>query len=89
MLFLCSLHLCGIQIVVAALFGHELLVIAGFQDAALTNKEDAVAALDGGETVGNDEAGAPLEQGFDALLEETLGLGIDGGSGLVQDDGCC
>ena len=60
-------------------------MIAGFQDAALTNKEDAVAALDGGKTVGNDEAGAPLEQGFDALLEETLGLGVDGGGRLVQD----
>ena len=54
-------ELCGIQLIVKALFGHQLCRAAGFQDAAVINNEDAVGVLYGGQAVGDDEAGAVLE----------------------------
>ena len=43
-----------------------------------------VTVLDGGEPVGDDEGSAALQEGVKALLYQALGLGVDGGGGLVQ-----
>lgn len=59
---------------------------AGFQNALVADIEDAVAALDGGQALSHDEAGAALQQRFDALLQKALRLGVDGRSGLVQNE---
>ena len=80
------LRLGGIQFVIISLFGHQLVVAAGFQNALVADIEDAVAALDGGQAVSHDEAGAALQQRFDALLQKALRLGVDGRSGLVQNE---
>ena len=49
------LQLGGIQMVILALLLKELLMAAHLGDALVGDVEDAVAVLDGGEPVGDDE----------------------------------
>ena len=46
---------------------------------------DAVRAADGGEAVGDDDAGFALAKGVQAVLDLPLGDAVEGGSCLVQD----
>jgi len=50
------------QPVVGALLGQELLVGAMLHDLPMIDIEDLVSILDGGQPVGDDEGGPPLEQ---------------------------
>ena len=63
------------QIGMAALFGQ----------AGLVHHNDTVGALDGGETVGDDQGGAAPGQFEQALLDRPLGFGVERGSRFVQD----
>jgi hypothetical protein len=51
---------------------------SAFEDAAFFDDENAVGGADGGEAVGDDEADAAMEDGFEALLVELFGFGVDG-----------
>ena len=52
---------------------------------AILQDHDAVRAQDGGEPVGDDNAGPVLHQVFQGLLHDALRFGIQGACGLVQD----
>ena len=58
---------------------------APLDDAALIQNHDAVGIADGGQPVGDDENRPALHQRVHAGLDLGLGVGIDGGGGLVQD----
>ena len=75
----------GVELVVPALLGDQLVVAAPLDDPALFQDHDAVGVLDGGEPVGDDEGGPPGHQGVHARLDQGLGPGVDGAGGLVQD----
>jgi len=47
---------------------------------------DEVGVLDGGEAVGNDKAGAVFHELVESLLDESFGLGVDGGGGFVEEE---
>lgn len=73
------------EIGVAAAVGHELVVGAGFDDAAVFDHGDEVGVADGAEAVGDDEAGAAGHETREAPLDEALGLGVEVAGGLVED----
>ena len=58
---------------------------AGFHDVAVAHDQYVVGVLDGGESVRDDEAGLVLHQLEHGGLYAALGLGIDVGGRLVQD----
>ena len=52
---------------------------------ALVQDQDVVRGADGGEAVGDDEAGLSLHQGPHGGLDPLLGAGIHVGGGLIQN----
>lgn len=74
----------GVQLVVCAALGHQFVMRACFHDTLIANVQDAVAVLDGGQAVRNDEGRASLQQRLNAVLQQLLRLGVDGGGCLVQ-----
>ena len=76
----------GVELVVLALLGDQLVVGAALYYAALLHDHDAVRVADGGEAVGDDEGRAAVHQGVHAVLHQLLGAGIDGARGLVEDE---
>ena len=75
----------GVELVILALLGDQLVVAAALNDAALLQNHDAVCIADGRQAVGNDKAGAAIHQAVHAPLDQRLGAGINGGGRLVQD----
>src|SRR5690606_7333645 len=71
-----------VQLGVSAALGHQLVMRAALDDAALLHHQDQVGASDGREAVGDDEAGALAPQGDHRLLQEQLGPGVDRAGGL-------
>lgn len=69
-----------------SVLGEELVVSAGFDDLPLFEDVDAVGILNGGEAVGDDDAGAILHQGVEGLLNEEFGLVVDGGGGFIEEE---
>ena len=59
---------------------------APLDDAALVEHEDLVGGLDGRQAVGDHERRAPGQRLGQRLLDEQLGLGVEVGGGLVEDD---
>ncbi len=55
-------------------------------DGPVVHHQDGVRPADGGEAVGDDEAGAILHQLGHGLLDEHLGAGVDRTGGLVEDE---
>ena len=53
---------------------------------AVVQDEYLVGALDGREAVRDDDGGAVAQHALDGLLDELLGLGIDGAGRLVEDE---
>src|SRR5688500_7471005 len=74
-----------VEAVVDAAPGEQLLVGAQLAHLALVQHQDAVGAMDGGQAVGDDDRGAAGEQPLERRLDELLGLGVDRGGGLVED----
>ena len=58
---------------------------ATLDDLAVVQHHDAVGVADGGQAVGDDEDGSSLHQRIHTGLHLGLGVGIDGGGGLVQN----
>src|SRR5436309_8066908 len=63
----------------------ELRVRSRLGELAVTEDEDAVGALDGGEPVCDHDARPPREELVHGVLKEPLGLRIDAGRRLVED----
>ena len=75
----------GIELVILALLFQQLVVCAALDDAAVVHDHDHIGVADGGQAVGDHEDRAAFHEGVHAGLDDLLGAGIDGGSGLVQD----
>src|SRR5688572_23265962 len=71
---------------VIAVAGHKFFVGAVFDYLAFVQDDDAVYVLDGGEAVGDDDAGAAPHQLDEGVLYEDLGFRIDRGGSLVHHE---
>ena len=60
-------------------------MVALFDDIAVFHYQDDISALDGGESVGYDKAGAAFHHRGKGILDLDLGTGIDGGGCLIED----
>lgn len=75
----------GVELIVGAVFSHELVVVAAFDDATVVHNHDDIGILDGGESVGDDKDGATLHELVHPILHDGFGAGVDGGGGFVED----
>src|SRR6185437_12181841 len=71
---------------VDAAMGEELLVAAHFAKLAAVHDEDGVGALNGGEAVSDNDRGSACDHAFEGGADAEFGVGIDGGSGLIEDE---
>ena len=65
-----QLECAGIKLIILSFLRDQLIMAAALNDAALLQNRDAVGIADGGQTVGDDEDGAPLHELVHALLDE-------------------
>ena len=79
------LKLTVIQSGIGPPLGQQGLVVPLLDDVALFHKQNGVRVPDGGQAVGNDEAGAPPHEPLHGLADLHLGAGVYAGGGLVQD----
>ena len=70
---------------VEAALTHELIVVTRLGDLAVLQNENGVRILNGGESVGDDEAGAGFHQLVQRLLDLDLRTGVDVGCRFVQN----
>lgn len=56
-----------------------------FHDALVADVENAVAVLDGRQTMRDDEGRAAFQECLNAILQQLLRFGVDGGRCLVQN----
>ena len=54
-------------------------------DVAVVHHDDAVGLFDGGQAVGNDDAGAAVHQTLQGLLDEAFGFVVKRAGGFVQE----
>ena len=80
------LGLPSVHLGVDAVEFEELLVCALLGDGAVDDDGDEVGVEDGGEAVGDDDGGAVAEDVAEGVLDERLGLRVEGGGGLVEDE---
>ena len=59
---------------------------AGLDDPAVVDDEDLVGVADRREPVRDDQGRPALEGGVEGALDRGLGLGVEVGGGLVEDD---
>lgn len=69
----------AVEVGISAAEGDQFVVGPAFDDRAGLEDEDAVGVADGGETMGDDEAGATFEEPFERVLDAGFGVRIDGG----------
>ena len=67
------------------MLGDELVVGAPLDDTAVVQHHNGVGVLHGAQAVGDDEHGAARHQSVHTGLDNGLGVGVDGGGGLVQN----
>ncbi len=79
------LEVAGIELIILAVLGNQLVMRAALDDAALFEHHDAVAVAHGGKAVRDDKRGAALHQGIHARLHELLGAGIDGAGRFIEN----
>ena len=70
---------------VAAIPGHELPMGALLHDIAAVYHQNRIGVLNGGQPVGDDEAGLAPHQLLHGRLDALLRLGVHVGGGFVQD----
>src|SRR5215212_419361 len=75
-----------VQVGVEPAGGEQLGVGALLDDPAAVDDQDPVGVDDGRQPVGDDQAGPALEGGGQGPLDLHLGLGVEVGGGLVEDD---
>ena len=71
---------------VDAAAAHELGVRALLDDPPFVEDDDAVAPRRGGDAVGDEDDGAPRGLALDRAEDRALGLRVDGGERVVQDE---
>src|SRR5829696_1840665 len=76
----------AVQVGVETAGGQQVGVGALLDDPAAVDDQDPVGVDDGRQPVGDDQAGPALEGGGQGLLDVDLGLGVEVGGGLVEDD---
>ncbi|GJC95043.1 hypothetical protein ColKHC_03869 [Colletotrichum higginsianum] len=76
----------GDEVVVGAVLREELVVGALFDDAAVGHDDDVVGVLDGRQAVGDGDGGAALGGDLEGGLHDALGLGVQRGGGLVEEE---
>ena len=59
-------------------------MVAALNDLPVLQHHDRIGVADCRKPVGDDKGCPPLEQVGDGVLDELLGLGVDGAGGLVQ-----
>ena len=65
--------------------GDQLVVRALLGDVPVLEHDDPPGLADGGETVSDHDRGAPGEQPAHCGFDATLGVQVDVGGGLVED----
>ena len=81
--FLQLLHV--VEPFVVSAEGEQFVVSAAFNDASFVEHAYFVGILDGREPVGDGDGGACLHKPVEGFLHQSLALGVEGGSGLVED----
>src|SRR5215470_19327715 len=71
---------------IASALAQQLLVPAGFDDRSGFDHEDAIGMHDGWQPMGDDDRRAILAELGDGFLHVTLGLRIECGGGLVEQN---
>ena len=61
-------------------------MIAGLDDIAVLHDQDQISVTDGGETMGDDKAGAVFHQLVHPFLDQHFRTGIDAAGRLIQDE---
>ena len=75
----------GIELIIAAALGEELMVRTLLDYLAVAEDNNIVRVLDGGKTVSNDEHRTDIHHLFKRILYEKLGFGINIGGGFVEN----
>src|SRR5581483_702289 len=73
-----------VETVVDAALREEIVVRPHLHDAALVEHDDAIDVLDRRQTVGDDDRGPADHQLRERVLDEVLGLRVDGARGFVE-----
>ena len=74
-----------VELVVEALLREQLVVRSLLDQLAVVQDEDQVGVADRGQPVGDHERGAALHQVLERVEDHGLGLGVDRGGRLVED----
>ena len=74
------------QVAVYAALSQQLIVGAALGDAAIGEHQDFVRRHDGGQAVGDDDAGTALHDVVQRVLDGSLGDGVQGRGGLIEDE---
>src|SRR5205807_1187605 len=82
--FLRALELRGNESVIETVAGHELGVCAPLDGAALIEDQDETCVTDGAEAMRGHDARGP--QRLQVALNLSLGDGVEGAGGLVEDE---
>ena len=57
-----------------------------FYDASLVQDGDRVGVADGGSAVGDEDGGAPAHDFAEMVEDFVLGVGVDAGEGVVENE---
>lgn len=74
------------ELIIFALHRHQLLGRSAFYDAAVVNNNDLVRLAERGEAVSDHNGRSAAYQMLDSLLNEVLGLGVNGCRCLVENE---
>ena len=70
---------------VKSVAGNQRLVVAGFHNLTILQRQNSVGVADGAQAVGDDQAGTSLHQSVQCLLDQDFAFGVEGTGGFVED----
>lgn len=76
----------GAEAGVEAVFCQEFRVFSTFNNVAAIQNKNLIRVEDGGEAVGNDEAGSFFQQAIQGFLDKAFGGVVHAGGGFVEDE---
>ena len=77
------LKLLAAEMIVVSLLIKKFLMFALLDDLPVADHKDQIRVADGGQAVGDNKGSTAMEKFLCGLLNELLGLGVNGGCGLV------